>query len=102
MKVWRDLEIGEEVKSGDRCRKGNIWVPALQLISVRHHENFLVQRPVEILESSISLEDHFAGLAMQGMQACPEQPQIGVDRYARDAYLLADAMMAEKKRRAEK
>lgn len=44
----------------------------------------------------MTLLDHFAGLAMQGMLACPVQPQSGADMYARDAYVIAAAMLAER------
>ena len=40
-----------------------------------------------------SLLDDFAAKAMQGMLACPVQPQSGADMYARDAYVVADAML---------
>ncbi len=42
------------------------------------------------------LRDYFAAQAIQGMLACPTQPQSGPDMYARDAYTLADAMMKER------
>jgi hypothetical protein len=41
----------------------------------------------------MSLRDYFAAKALQGMLACPVQPQSGPDMYARDAYALADAML---------
>ena len=47
-------------------------------------------------EHGMTLRDWFAGMAMQGMLACPIQPQSGPDMYARDAYVLADAMLAER------
>lgn len=41
-----------------------------------------------------SLRDYFAARAMQGMLACPVQPEsAGADVFARDAYMLADAML---------
>jgi hypothetical protein len=43
--------------------------------------------------NGMSLRDYFAAAALQGMLACPVQPQSGPDMYARDAYTLADAMM---------
>jgi hypothetical protein len=45
-------------------------------------------------EPGMSLRDYFAAKALQGMLACPVQPQSGPDMYARDAYALADAMLA--------
>lgn len=42
----------------------------------------------------LSDRDYFAAKALQGLLACPIQPQSGVDMYARDAYKLADAMLA--------
>jgi hypothetical protein len=41
----------------------------------------------------MTLRDYFAAKAMQGMLACPVQPQSGPDPYARDAYAVADAML---------
>jgi len=41
----------------------------------------------------MTLRDYFAAKAMQGMLACPVQPQSGADLYARDAYFVADAML---------
>lgn len=41
----------------------------------------------------MTLRDYFAAKAMQGMLACPVQPQSGADMYARDAYFVADAML---------
>ena len=46
----------------------------------------------------MTLRDYFAARALQGMVACPIQPQSGPDMYARDAYSLADAMLAERER----
>lgn len=45
------------------------------------------------LASAPTLHDLFAIAAMQGMLACPIQPQSGPDMYARDAYAMATAMM---------
>ena len=47
-------------------------------------------------EHGMTMRDWFAGMAMQGMLACPIQPQSGPDMYARDAYALADAMIQER------
>ena len=44
-------------------------------------------------EYGMTLRDYFAAKAMQGLLACPVQPQSGADMYARDAYALADAML---------
>ena len=46
--------------------------------------------------TGMSIRDWFAGMAMQGLLACPVQPQSGPDMYARDAYTLADAMLKER------
>jgi hypothetical protein len=43
--------------------------------------------------AGMTLRDYFAAKAMQGMLACPVQPQSGADMYARDAYFVADAML---------
>lgn len=41
----------------------------------------------------MTLRDYFAAKAMQGLLACPLQPQSGEDMYAKDAYAMADAML---------
>jgi len=41
-----------------------------------------------------TLRNDFAAKAMQGLLACSIQPQSGVDMYAKDAYLIADAMLS--------
>ena len=41
----------------------------------------------------MTLRDYFAAKAMEGMLACPTQPQSGPDMYAKDAYEIADAML---------
>ncbi len=43
--------------------------------------------------TGVTVRDYFAGMAMQGMLACPIQPQSGPEMYARDAYAIADAML---------
>jgi hypothetical protein len=48
---------------------------------------------VQSLHNGMALRDYFAAKAMQGMLACPVQPQSGADLYARDAYFVADAML---------
>jgi hypothetical protein len=47
----------------------------------------------ELAHEGMTLRDYFAAKAMQGMLACPVQPQSGADMYARDAYFVADAML---------
>jgi hypothetical protein len=47
----------------------------------------------EVAHEGMTLRDYFAAKAMQGMLACPVQPQSGADLYARDAYFVADAML---------
>lgn len=47
-------------------------------------------------QSGMTLRDWFAGKAMQGLIACPMQPQSGPEMYARDAYAVADAMLKER------
>lgn len=51
------------------------------------------------LTHGMTLRDYFAAKAMQGMLACPVQPQSGPDMYARDAYQMADAMLAQRSER---
>ena len=50
----------------------------------------------KFFNEGMTLRDWFAGMAMQGLLACPVQPQSGPDMYARDAYTLADAMLKER------
>ena len=47
--------------------------------------------------SGMTLRDYFAAKAMQGLLACPVQPQSGPDMYARDAYAISDAMLEVRK-----
>lgn len=47
--------------------------------------------------SGISLRDHFAGLAMQGMMVQVNEPDG--DWIARHSYAVADAMLARRKRK---
>ena len=44
-------------------------------------------------KEGMTLRDYFAAKAMQGLLACPIQPQSDEDMYARDAYKVADAML---------
>lgn len=50
----------------------------------------------EVTHAGMTLRDWFAGKAMQGLFACPMQPQSGPEMYARDAYAVADAMLKER------
>ncbi len=57
---------------------------------------YLLDKAVRLVEQhieTVGLRDHFAGLAMQGLLACPVQPQSGPEMFARDAYVVADAMI---------
>lgn len=61
---------------------------------------YLLDKAVRLVEQHVEdagLRDHFAGLAMQGLLACPVQPQSGPEMYARDAYAVADAMLRARK-----
>ena len=61
---------------------------------------YLLDKAVRLVEQHVEdagLRDHFAGLAMQGLLACPVQPQSGPEMYARDAYAVADAMLEVRK-----
>lgn len=46
--------------------------------------------------TGMTLRDYFAGQALTGLLAVPNGPQSGPDMYARDAYTVADAMLAER------
>ena len=60
-------------------------------------KNYAAIQPLaEGYSEGMTLRDWFAGMAMQGLLACPVQPQSGPDMYARDAYTLADAMLKER------
>lgn len=50
---------------------------------------------LDLTHPGMTLRQWYAGLAMQGMLACPVQPQSGPDMFARDAFAMADAMLAE-------
>ena len=50
---------------------------------------------LDLTHPGMTLRQWYAGLAMQGMLACPVQPQSGPDMFARDAFAMADAMIAE-------
>ncbi len=43
--------------------------------------------------NGLTMRDYFAAAALQGLLACPIQPQSGTSMYARDAYAVADAML---------
>jgi hypothetical protein len=45
----------------------------------------------------MSLRDWFAGMALQGMLACPES-MGGINQFAECAYEYADAMLAEREK----
>lgn len=47
-------------------------------------------------EHGMTLRDYFAAMAMQGMLACPIQPQSDAEMFARDAYKISDAMIKER------
>lgn len=46
--------------------------------------------------SGISVRDYFAAAALQGVLDCPQKSQETINLYARTAYILADAMLAER------
>jgi hypothetical protein len=47
-------------------------------------------------ECGMTLRDYFAAKAMQGLLTKETWEQSGSDMFARDAYTLADAMIAER------
>jgi len=53
---------------------------------------------IERAREAQALRDRFAMAAMQGLLACHIQPQSDPDMYARDAYVIADAMMEARKK----
>jgi len=59
---------------------------------------FPLKEPLTGDSLGMSLRDYFAANAMQGMLACPIQPQSGPEMYARDSYAIADAMIAARTR----
>jgi hypothetical protein len=48
-------------------------------------------------DAGISLREHFASMAMQGMLANAGRKSIPFDRLARDAVSMADALLADLK-----
>ena len=59
--------------------------------------NRVDQSEIEINRLRMSLRDHFAGLALNGIMAsCPGMPMIDLklsDIWSQQAYLMADAML---------
>ena len=49
-----------------------------------------------ILKTDMTLRDHFAGVALQGMLSNAQQQEYFDDNLAHLAYSLADAMMKER------
>jgi hypothetical protein len=54
---------------------------------------FPLEYPHPTSHTGMKPRDYFAAKAIQGMLACPTQPQSGPDMYAKDAYEVADAML---------
>jgi len=52
-------------------------------------------RWLERRSENSDLRQQFAALAMQGLLACPIQPQSGPEMFARDAVVMADALIEE-------
>lgn len=52
-------------------------------------------RWLEKRDELVDLRSQFAALAMQGLLACPVQPQSGPQMFARDAVTIADALIEE-------
>lgn len=48
------------------------------------------------MKGGMTLRDYFAAKVIQGLFACPIQPQSDPEMYARDAYAVADAMLKER------
>jgi hypothetical protein len=53
----------------------------------------------EDLREEVSLRDHFASLAMQGLLAADKRRQLGEKGVCLIAYSQADAMLAEREKR---
>lgn len=64
--------------------------------TIRDPFGFILPPRTNCNYSGLSARDYFAAKAMGGMLACPIQPASGPDMYARDAYAIADAMLAER------
>ena len=62
---------------------------------LKHDNKILKQTLLQVhkdySESGMTLRDHFAGLAMQGLST-----NVGLEHIARDAYAIADEMIAER------
>lgn len=50
----------------------------------------------EVNQGGMTLRDYFAAKALQGMLATSNRPQSDEHMFARDAYTVADAMLAER------
>lgn len=50
----------------------------------------------EHAQTGMTLRDYFAAKALQGMLAASNRPQSDEHMFARDAYTVADAMLAER------
>ena len=56
---------------------------------------------VQTIDPDQRLLDHFAGLAMQAILSTPDATHLSDKNLAADAYSVAEAMMAERKKRME-
>lgn len=65
------------------------------LNEIREHVRTLAQVPYDDVRNEERLRDHFAGLAMHAMVSTSGYYPL----VARDAYAVADDMLAEKRRR---
>jgi hypothetical protein len=70
-------------------------------INILEHEIFIERVLTRAMgKNTISLRDHFAGLAMQGTLSADIEGEWDVYSYlANHAYQIADAMLAEREKR---
>jgi len=73
-------------------------------IDILKYDNKLLKEQVAYLKEKIDpfkldIRDHFAGLAMQGLST--KEGYTGLEFIAKDAYALADEMIAERSKSDE-
>lgn len=84
------VETRKVVKNGYTARRSS--APAFPEVRVRSGDNY--NAPIKQYCPGMSLRDYFAAKALQGFVADPDMAGTHVDDVARQAYELADAMLA--------
>ena len=84
LEIPMDLEL--------KWAKEKILVRDKHILKLAEENSKLREDLREDLREGISLRDHFAGMAMQGLIA----HKLGIDSLPKAAYQIADAMLAER------